>query len=1003
MSDLANYEIIYNPSQNILKIKNGDATLPNTPVIGVVRVTDALTVLHYNELGCMGNTIKLGDGITQFESLPTLNYNSISVIDNLTSTDGTSALSANQGKILNESKINTSDIVDNLTSDSSTKVLSAKQGKELDTKIDTLTTDALYASDVKDNLISTDKNKPLSANQGYVLNNKRATSSDFGFAKAGNNINSLNGELSVNDASTSQSGVVQLSDSISSSSSLFAATSKAVKDTYDAATTVFTGATSLNNGSKGIVPAPEAGDQTSKFLKADGTWSVPSYTVYNRATSSSDGLLSASDKTKLDSIEANANYIIVDSFMSDNSENPVQNKVIKSYIDTEVSGLVNSAPNALDTLQELASALDNDPNFATTMVTALGNKVDKVEGKQLSTNDFTTTLKNKLDGISESANSVSITRSLTTGTKIATITIDGTSTDIFSTNNTEYNEATTAVAGLMSASDKTKLDGIADGANNYMHPTYTARTGKPTENQTVILGESITISQITSDSSGHITNTTDRTITFTHPAYTATTGVETANQTPAFGGSFNISQVISDTTGHITSQTSRTVTIPSEVASSSTNGLMSSTDKSKLDGIANNANNYIHHTQSSIAGKPTANQTPTFGESFTISQVNVDAEGHTTSLTDRTVTIPNSAATDSALGLVKIGSNINNSSGTISVTKNNVLTALEYDSSESGNYVLKKNGSWGRISSSGGSSLDEYTLHITTSGDDTTGTGSSSNPFRTLTGAYNSLLDICGDVTFIIHDGTYSTEESEILCNKSIRTFTIKAYNESSPQVTISISSSDTRASVLNISNAKKFIANNINFTRNGNSTDSTSILTLDCVPFNISDCSFSGAYVGVNAISCNGQLNRCTFTNSYAGFNASGGCTIICNKNIGSDIDHAIVCNGSIVIDYSNTFLGDVTNYVITQFGRVITGTKSEESGVSQSTYEAANDQASLYSYAFIARDTDDSGVIYNASGVIVDDTSTATYGNAYIAPDGDTNTTTEVLASSRLALMAH
>jgi hypothetical protein len=37
--------------------------------------------------------------------------------------------------------------------------------------------------------------------------------------------------------------------------------------------------------------------------------------------------------------------------------------------------------------------------------------------------------------------------------------------------NTTYSNATTSAAGLMSAADKTKLDGIATGANNYVHPT----------------------------------------------------------------------------------------------------------------------------------------------------------------------------------------------------------------------------------------------------------------------------------------------------------------------------------------------------------------------------------------------------------------------------------------------------------------------------------------------------------------------------------------------------
>ena len=45
----------------------------------------------------------------------------------------------------------------------------------------------------------------------------------------------------------------------------------------------------------------------------------------------------------------------------------------KTYVRTEVSNLVNSAPETLDTLNELAAALGNDPNFATTVATQIGN------------------------------------------------------------------------------------------------------------------------------------------------------------------------------------------------------------------------------------------------------------------------------------------------------------------------------------------------------------------------------------------------------------------------------------------------------------------------------------------------------------------------------------------------------------------------------------------------------------------------------------------------------
>ena len=71
----------------------------------------------------------------------------------------------------------------------------------------------------------------------------------------------------------------------------------------------------------------------------------------------------------------------------------------KEYVTQKISELVNSAPETLDTLNELAAALNNDPNFATTIITQLGTKVDKVEGKQLSTEDFTAALKTSLESL----------------------------------------------------------------------------------------------------------------------------------------------------------------------------------------------------------------------------------------------------------------------------------------------------------------------------------------------------------------------------------------------------------------------------------------------------------------------------------------------------------------------------------------------------------------------------------------------------------------------------
>ena len=48
-----------------------------------------------------------------------------------------------------------------------------------------------------------------------------------------------------------------------------------------------------------------------------------------------------------------------------------------SYVDSAISGLVNGAGAALDTLQELAAALGDDANFSTTITTSLGEKLVK--------------------------------------------------------------------------------------------------------------------------------------------------------------------------------------------------------------------------------------------------------------------------------------------------------------------------------------------------------------------------------------------------------------------------------------------------------------------------------------------------------------------------------------------------------------------------------------------------------------------------------------------------
>jgi hypothetical protein len=81
--------------------------------------------------------------------------------------------------------------------------------------------------------------------------------------------------------------------------------------TYNA----FKGASASAAGGTGLVPAPAKGDQ-AKFLKADGTWGTPENTTYEEATTSTAGLMSSADKTKLNGIEAGANKYTHPSYTS---------------------------------------------------------------------------------------------------------------------------------------------------------------------------------------------------------------------------------------------------------------------------------------------------------------------------------------------------------------------------------------------------------------------------------------------------------------------------------------------------------------------------------------------------------------------------------------------------------------------------------------------------------------------------------------------------------------
>ncbi|EOT8871972.1 phage tail protein [Escherichia coli] len=161
------------------------------------------------------------------------------------------------------------------------------------------------------------------------------------------------------DASLTAKGFTQLSSATNSTSETLAATPKAVKAAYDLANGKYT-AQDATTARKGLVQLSSATNSMSETLAATPKAVKTVMDETNKKAPLNSPALTGTPTTPTARQGSNNTQIANTAFVM-----------------AAIAALVDSSPDALNTLNELAAALGNDPNFATTMTNALAGKQPK--------------------------------------------------------------------------------------------------------------------------------------------------------------------------------------------------------------------------------------------------------------------------------------------------------------------------------------------------------------------------------------------------------------------------------------------------------------------------------------------------------------------------------------------------------------------------------------------------------------------------------------------------
>lgn len=265
--------------------------------------------------------------------------------------------------------------------------------------------------------------------------------------------------FAVANGSTSTKGIVQLTNSTSSTSTTTAATPNSVKQAYDLANTAQTTASGKANASH--------------------THTITDITDLQSSLNGKQATITGGAST-ITSSDLTASRVLISN---------ASGKVAVSDVTSTELGYLDGVGANIQTQLDGKAADGHTHSAATSSAAGFMSASDK----------------SKLDGITASADSVSFTRSLTSGTKVGTITINGTGTDLYAPTNTDTHYTSGTIVGNSTTATSNSTSALSNGSVYLNH----VEEGS-VKNSHKISGSGATT--VTSDTSGNIvitsTNTT---------------------------------------------------------------------------------------------------------------------------------------------------------------------------------------------------------------------------------------------------------------------------------------------------------------------------------------------------------------------------------------------------------------------------------------------------------------------------------------------------------------